>query len=415
MSDRLSPAVPRPVHVADEVFYDFDLFRDPALQERGHERIAEIVAETPPVFWTPRNGGHWVLRSYQAVYKAARDFESFTSEMVPHERIMEMVAALPPGAPHILQPVPISVDPPVHTKFRAPLNTAFSPKTVMAMKEGIRALAVELIEAVREQGHCEFMLDIAERYPVTLFLRLFGLPEERQREYRAIAQEHLQSVANPTPDGIQPRMRKIIEAMSDTLEDRRRNPRQDLISTLWQLELDGQPLSLNDMENYAIVLFIGGLDTVVNGLGHAIRHLTLDQELQARLRSDPGLIPEAAEEVLRRYTFTVPPRMVARDIEFEGATMKQGERAMLFLPGADLDATEFDDPEHFDLQRENKVHIAFGIGPHRCVGSHLARLELQVFYEEFLARIPTFRLNPAHPVRFHGGYVIGPDALHLLW
>lgn len=414
-TSQLSPAVARPSHVSEDLVFDFDLFRDPGLQQDGYARIEEIVASTPPVFWTPRNGGHWVLRGYQAVYKASRDFESFSSEFVPYERIQQMAAALPPGAPHILQPVPISVDPPVHTRYRAPLNSAFSPKTVMAMKEEIRTLAVELIEKVRQRGRCEFVLDIAEPFPVTLFLRLLGLPDDRLREYRDIAQEHLNSVSNPTPDGVQERMRKIVDAMADTLEARRAEPRGDLISRLWQLEIEGETLSLNDIENYAIVLFIGGLDTVVNGMAHGIRHLALNPDLQDRLRANPALIPEAAEELLRRYTFTVPPRIVARDVEFEGASMKAGERAFLFLPGADLDQGEFTDPGAFDLQRENKVHIAFGVGPHRCVGSHLARLELQVFYEEFLSRIPQFRLDPDKPVRYHGGHVIGPDSLHLLW
>jgi cytochrome P450 len=108
-------------------------------------------------------------------------------------------------------------------------------------------------------------------------------------------------------------------------------------------------------------------------------------------------------------------RVVTQDTEFEGVTMRQGERVLLFLPAADLDPEVFPNPRQFDLQRENKAHMAFGGGPHRCLGAHLARIELQVFYEELLNRLPPFRSDPSQNVRYHGGIVIGLDALHLLW
>jgi cytochrome P450 len=172
---------------------------------------------------------------------------------------------------------------------------------------------------------------------------------------------------------------------------------------------------MEDMENYGVVLFIAGLDTVMNGMGFGVRHLAQDQKLQAELRANPKMIPEAAEELLRRYTFTVPPRKVAKDIEFEGLQMKAGERVMLFLPAADLDPGEFAGSDRFDLQREKKAHIAFNAGPHRCLGSHLARVELQTLYEQMLARLPPFRLDPQRPPKFHGGHVIGVDTLWLAW
>jgi cytochrome P450 len=133
------------------------------------------------------------------------------------------------------------------------------------------------------------------------------------------------------------------------------------------------------------------------------------------LRAHPEDLPKATEEILRRYTFTVPPRIVAQDQEFEGVTMKKGERAFLFLPGADLDPDKFSAPATYDFERESNAHVAFGAGAHRCVGAHLARMELQVFYEEFLARIPRFSLDADRPVEYQSGHVIGPAALHLNW
>jgi cytochrome P450 len=416
MSDTatLSPAVPKPAHVDDAFVYDFDSFRDPAYLDDPHARIAEMIREAPSVFWTPRNGGHWMIIGHEAVFKASRDVDSFSSEFVPQAMIKAMIASMPPGTPHIPQPLPINIDPPEHTMYRAPLQGAFSPKSMLALKDDIRALAAGLIEGIKPNGKCEFMAEVAEPMPVQVFLKMFGLPLDKQVQYREIVKAHL---ANPESD---PResMKKLVNiaaVMHDTLIERRDNPQNDIISLLWQTEIDGKPTTLDDMENYCVVLFIAGLDTVMNGMGHGVRHLASNPDLQAQLRANPKLIAEASEEILRRYTFTVPPRIVGKDMAFEGAEMKKGERAFLFLPAADLDPREFENPELFDLKRESKVHIAFGTGPHRCLGSHLARIELQVLYEELLARLPEFRLDPVYKIHYHGGHVVGPDSLHLLW
>jgi cytochrome P450 len=154
---------------------------------------------------------------------------------------------------------------------------------------------------------------------------------------------------------------------------------------------------------------------VMNGMGLAMRGLALDPALQAKLRAEPRLIPEASEEMLRRYTFTVPVRRVTRETELCGAKLANGDIINIFLPSADLDPREFPDPETYQLARENNVHVAFGVGPHRCLGSHLARVELQVLYEEMLAGLPEFRLDPDHPPVFHGGHVIGIERMNFLW
>jgi cytochrome P450 len=150
-------------------------------------------------------------------------------------------------------------------------------------------------------------------------------------------------------------------------------------------------------------------------MGYGVRHLARNPDFQAALRANPKLIVEAAEEILRRYTFTVPTRRIAKDVEFAGLAMKEGDRLMIYLPAADLDAREFDAPAKFDMDREKKTHIAFGAGPHRCLGSHLARIELQVIYEQMLVRLPTFRLDERKPVKFHAGNIIAIDSLPIRW
>ncbi|MDB6159138.1 MAG: cytochrome [Gammaproteobacteria bacterium] len=410
----LSPAAPRPAHVPEGALYDFDMFRDPAYLADPHKRILDLIRVAPPVFWTPRNGGHWMFLSHNANFKASRDTESFTSQFVTREQLDAIRAKMPPGTPHIPMASPINLDPPEHGQYRTPLQQAFSPKAMLALKDDIRTLANQLIDSVITRGRCDFMVDIAEPLPVRVFLKMLGLPLERQEEYRALVREHL-SDPEPDPRKVMMKLLRITAMMRDTILERRERPQNDLISLLWKSQINGRPTTLEDMENYGVVLFIAGLDTVMNGMGFGIRHLAQDQALQSQLRANPKTIPEASEELLRRYTFTVPPRKVAKDIVFEGLQMKAGERVMLFLPAADLDPTEFAGSDRFDLTREKKAHIAFNLGPHRCLGSHLARVELQTLYEVMLARLPPFRLDPDRPPNFHGGHVIGVDTLWIVW
>jgi cytochrome P450 len=409
----LSPAVSRPDHIPASAVYDFDMFRDPALTNDPHERIRELIRAAPPVFWTPRNEGHWVLTGHKENYEASRDTETFSSEIQPAAMIDMIRPMLPPDIGHIPLATPINLDPPSHTIYRAPLQAAFSPRAMMARREEIRELANALIDKVIDQGHCDFIPDIAEPLPVQVFLKMMGLPLERMAEFRDLVHEFLSPTATPFDPIL--RMRKVADAMKGEIEARRIEPRDDLISLLWGSEIDGKPMTFELMEDFSVLLFIAGLDTVINGMGYGIRHLASNPALQNELRANPKLIVEAAEELLRRYTFTVPVRRIARDVEFNGVAMKEGERLMLFLPAADLDPREFANPESFDMKRENNVHIAFGVGPHRCLGSHLARIELQVIYEQMLARLPAFRLDEDKPAKFHAGNIIAIDSLPLSW
>ena len=403
-----------PDHVPPEAVYDFDMRHDPALLADPHERVRELLREAPPVFWTPRNGGRWIVIGHEELFQASRDTETFSSGLMPRAQMMAMMAMMPKDMPRIPQATPITMDPPEHGKFRGPLQKTFSPKAAMAQIDDIRALADALIDKVIDQGHCDFIPAIAEPLPVTVFLKMMGLPPERLPEFRDLVHEFLE---NTTGDLLKSAglSRKVADAMLDEILARKDDPKDDIISLLWATEIDGEPMTLELMEDYAVLLFIAGLDTVINGMGFGIRHLAMNPELQDELRANPELITEAAEELLRRYSFTIPMRRVARDTTLGGFTLKEGDWLALYIPGADLDPREFDRPEQFDLGRENKVHVAFGVGPHRCLGAHLARVELQVLYQQILKRLPKFRLDPDKPATFHSGNIIAFDSLPIRW
>jgi cytochrome P450 len=410
----LSPAVPKPAHIPDGLVYDYDAYRDPELLTDPAKRIGRMVREAPPVFWTPRNGGQWVIQGYEALFHAYRDTDTFSSAFASPEQMKARAALLPPDMPRIPQARPIGLDPPEHTKYRAPLQKTFSPKAALALRDEIRKLANELIDAVAEKGRCDFMPAVAEQLPVRVFIKMFGLPLERHAEYRLLAKEHLASITTD-PAAQAGKALRLVNVMRDTIIERRDHPKDDILSMLWQTTIDGQPTTMQDMEDYAVLLFIAGLDTVVNGMGLILRHLATDPSLQDELRRNPKIIPEAVEEMLRRYTFTVPVRRVAKDVLYEGAPMKAGERVLMYDPAADLDPKRFRNPEVYDLNREDKTHIAFGAGPHRCLGSHLARVEMQIALDVVLSRLPNIRLDPLQPPRYHGGHVIGPESLPLVW
>jgi cytochrome P450 len=410
----LTDAVPVPAHVPPAAVYDFDMRFDPGLLADPHERVREMLREAPPVFWTPRNGGRWVVIGYPEIFEAARDTERFSSMYMTPERAQAMMAMMPPGMPRTPQATPITMDPPEHGKFRGPLQKTFSPRAAMNQIEDIRALTDQLIDAVVGQGHCDFIPAIAEPLPVTVFLKMMGLPVSRLAEFRELVHEFLE---NTTGDPIKGAAlsRKVADSMLPEIMARKDAPQDDIISLLWRSEIDGQPMSVELMEDYCVLLFIAGLDTVINGMGFAVRHLAANPDLQDQLRAQPELITEASEEMLRRYSFTIPMRRVAKDTQLAGWTLKQDEWLVLYYPGADLDPREFAAPEKFDLNRENKVHLAFGAGVHRCLGAHLARVELQVLYQQVLKRLPKFRLDPERPATFHSGNIIAFDSLPIRW
>ncbi len=403
---------PLPAHVSADAVYDFDYFHDAGLNADPHARLLELASEAPPLFWTPRCGGTWIVVGYDVAFRVLREPETFSS--VLHGGATGGMPPMLPNGQRIPLMTPIMMDPPEHTVLRAPLQKTFSPKTVLAMKEKIEALAISLVEAVKPLGAADFVPAVTEALPVRIFLEMMGLPDDRIEQFRDMVREVL------APRGSDPaaelfRMRRVADAMEPTIRDRRDNPRDDLISMLWAVEIEGQPMTFELMEDYCCLLFIAGLDTVINGMTYGIRHLAQHPDLQAELRANPELIVEATEELLRRYSFSGPVRRVTHETELAGQKLMPGDQVFVYMGAVDLDQREFPQPGAFDLTRENKNHLIFGAGPHRCLGSHLARVELQVLYRVVLERLPEFRMDPGKRPVFHPGNILSVSSLPIRW
>jgi cytochrome P450 len=393
----------RPAHIAAERVIDYDVYRGafPDSTTDLHEGLYRL-AETHGrgIFWTPHNGGHWFINDFELLFEAARQPELFSSTQM----------TIPP-VPEEPRLIPLFLDPPEHGRFRATLMRLFTPGKMAAMEGGIRTFTNELIDAIEAEGRCDFVEAIAEPLPIIVFMRLMGMPLDRLREFRGWILDMLSDSDERRASSYA----NIATLMDGLIRERQARPRDDLISQLLTFEIEGRPVTYDEVQAYCLLLFAAGLDTVANALAFGMQFMATRPDLQQRLAADPALIPEAVEELLRKFGVPMPARTATCDFTFGGAEIRKGERVMLMLPACNLDPAVFPDPWTFDLDRANKTHAGFNFGPHRCIGSHLARIELRVFWEEWLRRIPRFRLDPGRPAVYRAGLTLAVQELGIAW
>jgi cytochrome P450 len=404
-SHAVSPLAALPGHVDPDQVIDFDFYADPRLAADGdiHRAMVRMAEdEGRGIFWTPRNGGHWCINSHPLLFEAMRDTALFSSRALT-------LPPMPEGQePRVL---PISLDGDEHLAYRLPLLKAFAPAPVKAMEPAIRTFAIELIEGVRADGRCDFVAAIGQALPVVIFMQFMGLETARLREFRSWVADMLSASDERRASSHV----KIVAMLAQVLAARRAEPRDDLISRLLAGEVRGQPLTDDEVLAYCLLLFAAGLDTVANALAFSMNYLARNPALQDRLCSEPGLIPAMVEEMLRLHGIANPVRVITRDTQWAGVRLKAGERVLMMLAVGNYDAGVYRDPARFDPDRESEPHITFGLGPHRCVGSHLARLELKTFYAEWFARMPTVSVDTAAPPVLRGGQTLALGALPLVW
>jgi len=402
-----------PSHIEPGDVVDYDIYGDSRFRATGdlHEGLFKLAEEEGRgIHWTPHNGGHWFINDHELLFQAARDPELFSNNTeAAGDGPMVMIPPMEGGGePHF---GPQSMNPPRHGVYRMPLMKVFAPNEIKRMEAGIRALATDLITTLAPVGRGEFLNAVAEPLPVTVFMKMMGMPVSRLAEFRGWM-GNMMSIDNGKRAFA---FSSVNRAMGELIEARRAKREDDLISRLLDSDIAGHPPTMEDMQSYCLLLFTAGLDTLVNAFTFGMYHLACHPELQERIRADRALIPALIEEVLRRYAVVMLPRVVGRDAEFGGVRLKKGERALLMLPAGNLDPKSFPTPMTFDIDRENKAHLTFGSGPHRCVGSHLARLEMRVFYEEWFARMPTVHIDPAERPTYRPGLNLTICKLPLIW
>jgi cytochrome P450 len=365
-----------------------------------------------PVAHTEAYGGTWLPVRHEDVHAIAYDTEHFSSVGVVVSNIKpEWEAAPLGGAP------PITSDPPVHTIARRLLLPAFSPKAIDPWAGEIRALCNRLLDEIEAGMDSDRVVDAAVQYaqhiPVHVIALMIGLPLEDADLFRSYVHDVLEAV-DIAPEERQAKL-QALGAYLNTHVDARVDGgpeahRDDLIEYLLSCTLpDGSPLQREHIVGSMILLLIAGIDTTWSAIGSSLLHLASNAQDRDRLVADPALMPTAIEELLRAYAPVTMARVVAKDVEVGGVTMRRGDWTLLPFPAANRDPQEFDRADEVLIDREENRHAAFGLGIHRCLGSNLARLELRIAVEEFLARFPRFEV--AGDVRWSHGQVRGPRSL----
>ena len=390
-----------PDHVASDQVFDFDIYADDRLKGDLHGGFKSLHAAAPDIFYTPRNGGHWVVTRFDLISHIMRDSAHFSN------RQMDI-----PKTDTTFVMIPLNLDPPDHAPYRAVLVRYFSPKAIGGMEETMRNWANRLIDGVIDDGECDFVDKLGAAYPVSIFMEMMGLPMARFGEFRSVVVEFFSNI--PVERRVE-LMAWIFSEMEILILARMSKREDDVISRLIDEPVRGRPLTLDELKSICFLLFIAGLDTVANMMSFAFRHLADDPALQERLVNEPAKIPDFVEESLRCYAIVNGTRVVKQDFDFGGASFREGDMVACSLPLAGLDESKNPEPMKFDIDRENRAHLAFSIGPHVCVGNYLAKAEMRIFAEEWLRRVPKFRVAAGFKPTFRAGLVMAINSLPLEW
>jgi cytochrome P450 len=392
-----------PAHVDPALMLDYDIFAidSPDGDFAGAMfRLRENGA--PPLFWTPANHGPWVATDpahIEVILSQPRRFSS---------RVMRVPKESNPSPPM----VPLMVDPPLHLKYRILLMGAMNPAAIRRMLPDVRALSIDLIEALVPRGGCEFVEDFAQQMPIAVFLSMLDLPLSDRPEVMAI-------VARITrPDTPETRMQgfdDLARYMMTTVAERRANPGTDVISGLVRAEVDGRPLDEATLQGMMTVLMLAGLDTVAGMLSFIAAFLARNPGHRRRLIEQPALIPAAIEEFLRRMAMVNLTREVVEDTNLGGVVLKGGELIVAPTALANLAEERYSNPLDLDFDRPRPRHATFGLGPHVCIGAALARAEIAIFLEEWLTRLPDFAIAPGATLAVRVGAAAMIPALPLIW
>jgi cytochrome P450 len=314
--------------------------------------------------------------------------------------------------------IPLQIDPPEHKKFRKILDPLFAPKQAATLEDRTRTLVRGLISAVVDDGHCNFHTAIAEPLPTTVFLELLGLPVSRRKEFIELKDGIIRPPAHSPEERIEmvdATGAKIYAILDEVLTGREVEPQDDFMSDFLTAEVDGQTLTHDEILDIGYLFFLAGLDTVTASLDCFLAYLAQSPAQRQSLVDDPSLIPSAIEEMLRWETpVSGVVRITTEDTELAGCPIKAGTTVSVLLGSANTDGSAWADAETIDFTRPANKHLAFGGGAHRCLGSHLARMELRVALEEWHAAVPSYSIAEGTELLYSQG-LRSVENLELVW
>jgi cytochrome P450 len=377
--------------------------------------IWDDLRSSCPIAHTDRRISSWLPTRYEDVTAIAHDIEHFSSLRV----------AVIPGAeddepdenyegPDLQYGLPpISADPPLHTWTRRLLLPWFSHKRVESYVPMTRDLCRGLLDGFAGLGRADAAAGYAQQIPVRVIAHILGVPADMSDTFTGWVRDILEFADDP--DRRQHGAEGLLNYFIEQVEFRRHAPGDDLLSELLHTEVEGKPMDDGIILGIAALVLIAGVDTTWSAIGSSLWHLATHPDDQKRLVAEPELMPLAIEELLRAYSPVTMARLVTADYEYGGCPMKEGDKVLMNFPAANRDPEAFDHPDEVQLDRAHNRHVAFGSGIHRCAGSNLARMELQVAVEEWLLRIPSFSLEEGKEIAWAGGQVRGPRILPVVF
>jgi cytochrome P450 len=369
--------------------------------------IQDDLRERCPIAHTDRFGGGWLPTRYDDVAAIAYDSERFSSRSIIMGNFRPPVDIAPVGGSP-----PISSDPPFHHDARKLLLPAFTKSAVSRYEPATRAFCHSLIDAFDGHDVVDAARDYAQHIPMRVIADMLGFPREDGPRFRVFVENTLEGINLPPEERIA-RMSLLFDYLLEQIHDHLENPREDLTTFLIDAELYGRKLEADHVAGTMALLLIAGIDTTWSAIGASLWHLAKNPGDREQLVAEPGLLPAAMEEFLRAYAPVTMARLVKEDMHWHGVDMKADDWILLSFPAANRDPAQFERADEVVIDREVNRHAAFGLGIHRCVGSHLARMELRVALDVWLERIPSFTLLDPAAVTWSAGQIRGPRTLPL--
>ncbi len=363
--------------------------------------IWDRLREECPIAHSDRFGGVWLPTRHEDVSAIAYDTDHFTSRAV-------VVSNFKPPDFSPRGPVPpISSDPPFHPRARKVLLPPLSPRAVADLEPTTREYCRQLVDALAGREEVDAAVEYAQHIPVRIIARMLGFPESDADTFRDFVHHVIEQADLPVPERAEG-MERLFRYLQAQVQDHLDHPRDDLTTYLLNAEMDGEPVTIEHAIGTIALLLIAGIDTTWSAIGASLWHLAGHPADRERLVTDRDLLPIAMEELLRAYAPVTMARMVKQDVELGGCPMHVNDWVLLPFPAANRDPEAFEDAGRVVIDRAVNRHAAFGLGIHRCAGSHLARMELRVALEVWLDAFPVFHLSDPDAVRWSNGQVRGP-------
>ena len=388
----------------DYDIFDPDYVRDPAPVWR------ELRARCP-IAHTERWGGSWLPTRYEQLQTMVKMVPALSSAsplvVPPSPEMMEVLEAETEKYGETSRTPPITSDPPRHRPYKRLVMPLFSPHAVEKHIPYTRELCNRLIDGFIARGRADAAADYAEQITPRVIAHIIGIDPARADEFVTWVRGVLEFGLTEPAQMMEYRAR-IRGFFQEMVTERRARPRDDAISMLIEAEAEGGKLDDYRILGMCTLLLIAGIDTTWSAISSSLLHFATHPQDRARLRAEPELLPTAVEELLRFYSPVTMGRVVTEPVEIDGARMQEGDRVLLNFPGANRDPAAFERADEVVLDRERNRHIAFGLGIHRCAGSNLARMEMQVALRAWFDRIGEFELEDPDAVTWAGGQVRGP-------